>query len=95
MALLRVVGDFFSDIRNFFWNLKLPLLLQGCPFCNSHFSLMFTYFKKIDVIVDSIDVVRKSIIIAVGVISKPPICCLDIISKSWLILDKLAKGSSV
>jgi hypothetical protein len=63
-----VAVAFFSDIANFFCNSKLQLLLLGCPFCNSCFPVIFAYFEKMDIIVDSIDAVGKEIFIAVCLI---------------------------
>jgi hypothetical protein len=93
MALVHAAVAFFSDFANFFCNSKLPLLLLGCPFCNSHCPVIFTYFEKTDIIVDSIDAVEKPIFFAVGVISKAANCCPDIISEYLAILDKLAEES--
>jgi hypothetical protein len=67
MALLRAAVAFFSDSTNLFSNLKPRLLLLGGPFCNSHFPIIFVYFEKIDIVVDSNDVVGKDIFFAVGI----------------------------
>jgi hypothetical protein len=93
MPLVCAAVDFSSDIGNFVCNSKLRLLLLGCPFCNSRFPVIFAYFKKTDIIVDSIAMVRKCIVFSVGVISKAANCCLDIRSECLANQDKLAQAS--
>jgi hypothetical protein len=93
MALMYAAVAFVSDIPNFFCNSMLPLLLQGCLFCNSRFAVIFAYFEKTEIIVDSIDAFGKGIIFSVGVTSKAANCCPDIMSEYLGILDKLAEES--
>jgi hypothetical protein len=93
MALLRTMVGVLSDIGNVFCNLKLPLLLLGCLLCNSHFPIIFAYFKQTDIIVDSIDLVGNSIFIVFGVISKAANYCLDMMGECMAILDKMAQAS--
>jgi hypothetical protein len=93
MALVPAVVVVFSEIANFLWNSNLPLLLLGCPFCNSHFPVIFAYIEKMDIIVDSIDAVGKGIVLAVGIISKAANGCSDIISRCVAILDTLVESS--
>jgi hypothetical protein len=88
MAHVRAAVAFFSDIANFFCNSKLPVLLLGCPCYNSRVLVIFAYFEKTDIIVDSINAVGNGIFFAIGVISKAANCYPDILSEYLPILDK-------
>jgi hypothetical protein len=87
LALMLEAVAFFSDSANIFRNSSLLLLLLGCSSGNDYCSVIIAYFEKMDIIIDSINVVGKHIIFAFGIISKLPINiqrASPMVSRFWL-----------